>query len=974
LTPNHWYLRYTVTGEAPISGTLDWATLFAKETDLGTQVGSHGGSAIHGGGAQAWDWDCGWGVEVIPLEFPGFRVIITSVGVNQYKVFLVPSSQDVSTRASQESVDEIKDLLTNNTFGLEEIKNEIKNIESKITGSTIASSTLYFQGTLTYNIDGTFTGVLPMVNEGGTNSGFDIYAKEGSTAWFGDAPGPVWTSQAIGVDHDAWSTYNPDTPDWYQYSLELDGTTNKWAVRNHAGAEASDPWYEDNGDGTDIARGVPMSGTMDWNTMYAAETDTGAYLPTTGTPEIDGGAATHGGGPQAWDMDWSWGTEVVPLEFPGFDVQITSLGDNEYRVSLIPAPEVKLDSRSSQESVDKIFGIVSNETFGLEEIKDEVRSIETEIHNITYGLPALLTSIQNMYNYLQNTINVALTSIQTKVNTLNTANLDATVSSRASQTSVDTVNTNVNTVKNEILDSGHGLTEIKREIKDIEVNITDMRDKINLIYILLTQHCGNNITDFGEQCDDGDRDNGDGCDSNCQLEICGNGIKQGNEQCDDGNSNNNDACLNNCSLASCGDGYKYAVNEQCDKTDLGGASCISLAYDGGSLSCALNCYYDASNCWDAACSSNADCPDQTAYHCVGNNVWKDFKDYYCEHPGQQNAHCEFTETDNQWAVCSLPNVCVPGNAACQPPGPFCGDGIINYTNEQCDYENLDGKSCLDFGFNDGYLSCNATCKFNTSGCCNITCDTHSDCGTNNQAYICTTNDVYQQTTTYSCISGETCSAHCSTVIGTTIIDNCDDATERCVVGNPVCQPIPKNPFNATLVTDLSASMNTTPLNYAKDADKAFVNTALANVNSRVGLVGFSTAVINFHALSDNKTSLINQIDGYAEQAFSCISCGIVKAVNITKGSRKAIVIVANGEANYVIAGFYHKILAKNEAIAKAKDAWEKDGIRVYAIALGNADTDLMQQIASVGNGQYYYSTGANLTTIYESLVVTISSI
>ena len=37
------------------------------------------------------------------------------------------------------------------------------------------------------------------------------------------------------------------------------------------------------------------------------------------------------------DMDWSWGSEAVPLEYPGFRVSITALGGGEYEVVLTPA-------------------------------------------------------------------------------------------------------------------------------------------------------------------------------------------------------------------------------------------------------------------------------------------------------------------------------------------------------------------------------------------------------------------------------------------------------------------------------------------------------------------------------------------------------------------------------------------------------------------------------------------------------------
>ena len=205
--------------------------------------------------------------------------------------------------------------------------------------NTVPSSTIEFEGTLTYDSgSGTYSGIIPCIEDGG----FDIYGEEGDNAWFGDDPGsgPVWTSQTIS-SHDAWPTWTPDTPDWYQYSLRFyeDGGTQKWALRNHPGATEANPWYDSAFWGAEKpAMGVPMSGTMDWVRMYATETDVGAYLPETGTPEIPGGAASYGGGSQHWDMDWSWGSESVPLQYPGFVVEITDVGSGNYHVTMTPAP------------------------------------------------------------------------------------------------------------------------------------------------------------------------------------------------------------------------------------------------------------------------------------------------------------------------------------------------------------------------------------------------------------------------------------------------------------------------------------------------------------------------------------------------------------------------------------------------------------------------------------------------------------
>ena len=60
--------------------------------------------------------------------------------------------------------------------------------------------------------------------------------------------------------------------------------------------------------------------------------------------------------------------------------------------------------------------------------------------------------------------------------------------------------------------------------------------------------CGNGIKEGTEQCDDGNRTDGDGCESDCTLPVCGNGIKDGSEQCDDGNQTSGDGCENDCTL------------------------------------------------------------------------------------------------------------------------------------------------------------------------------------------------------------------------------------------------------------------------------------------------------------------------------------------------------------------------------------------------------------------------------------------
>jgi cysteine-rich repeat protein len=65
--------------------------------------------------------------------------------------------------------------------------------------------------------------------------------------------------------------------------------------------------------------------------------------------------------------------------------------------------------------------------------------------------------------------------------------------------------------------------------------------------------CGDGVVDPGEECDDGNANNHDGCRNTCLLPFCGDGVVDPGEACDDGNKSNNDGCRNNCSLSSCGD-------------------------------------------------------------------------------------------------------------------------------------------------------------------------------------------------------------------------------------------------------------------------------------------------------------------------------------------------------------------------------------------------------------------------------------
>lgn len=103
--------------------------------------------------------------------------------------------------------------------------------------------------------------------------------------------------------------------------------------------------------------------------------------------------------------------------------------------------------------------------------------------------------------------------------------------------------------------------------------------------------CGDSVIDAGEQCDDGNRMDEDGCSATCAVEhgnycggepsvcisVCGDGVVALSEPCDDANNEDEDGCSAKCEVENgyecgsepsicgpkCGDGI-IAGFEECD--------------------------------------------------------------------------------------------------------------------------------------------------------------------------------------------------------------------------------------------------------------------------------------------------------------------------------------------------------------------------------------------------------------------------
>jgi len=120
------------------------------------------------------------------------------------------------------------------------------------------------------------------------------------------------------------------------------------------------------------------------------------------------------------------------------------------------------------------------------------------------------------------------------------------------------------------------------------------------------ENCGNGVVDEGEECDDGNKTNSDGCENNCTETVvsasCGDGVVNGDDECDDGNKINDDACTNTCKHAVCGDGIVHAGVEDCDDGDDNS----DTIYNGCTKQCQLG-----PHCGDGVVQAEEECDDGT---------------------------------------------------------------------------------------------------------------------------------------------------------------------------------------------------------------------------------------------------------------------------------------------------------------------------------------------------------------------------
>lgn len=160
---------------------------------------------------------------------------------------------------------------------------------------------------------------------------------------------------------------------------------------------------------------------------------------------------------------------------------------------------------------------------------------------------------------------------------------------------------------------------------------------------------------------------------------------------------------------------------------------------------------------------------------------------------------------------------------------------------------------------------------------------------------------------------------------------------------------------------------------AKDANDLFIDMILNNSKNRVGLTAYSGKAwpADYHQLSNNSTSLKNDVASWNAGGSTCICCGVNKAVagllaNSTSSKFRSIVVMSDGDAN-VQCSEQDTGNANLDAIQSACNAYNNYGIKIYTIAFGaDANTNTLSQMAECAGGSFYLAID-NLSDIYHNI-------
>jgi YVTN family beta-propeller protein/cysteine-rich repeat protein len=380
-------------------------------------------------------------------------------------------------------------------------------------------------------------------------------------------------------------------------------------------------------------------------------------------------------------------------------------------------------------------------------------------------------------------------------------------------------------------------------------------------FILPPAVCGNGVVQPGEQCDDGNTTDDDGCDGNCTFTGCGNGVTTSGEQCDDGNLVAGDCCSPTCLYEAsgdpCADDGSACTRDECDGAGLcthpnepagtacpsdgnvctddvcdgagacthppNAASCDDGLFCNGADTCSGGACTDhrgdpcagGGECADACNEAADDCIAAAATPCTsdGNVCTDDVCDGAgaCIHP-VNTAPCD------DGLFCNGADTCSGGACTDHAGDPCAGGGACaDACNEAADscFEP-DGTPCSDGLYCNGADTCaGGACADHGGdpcpgpdgdGNCAESCDEALDSCTAPDPDGATCNDGLFCTVSDAC-QGGACGGgprDCSSDAGSCVVGSCDEATDQCI-GPPVPDGTPCEDGDACTTGELCTS-------------------------------------------------------------------------------------------------------------------------------------------------------------------------
>jgi len=183
-------------------------------------------------------------------------------------------------------------------------------------------------------------------------------------------------------------------------------------------------------------------------------------------------------------------------------------------------------------------------------------------------------------------------------------------------------------------------------------------------------------------------------------------------------------------------------------------------------------------------------------------------------------------------------------------------------------------------------------------------------------------------------------------------EDCDNVYEPTGTGE-------QNELEVALVSDVSGSMGGSGITSLKTAATSFVD----NLSSpdEAAAISFSTAASTDQELTTDYQAVKSAINGYTTGGGTAIDAGIdegadelINGTNATAGASKVMILLSDGNSTASTA-------------TAAADAAKNAGIRIFTVALGSANTSLLQSLASSPDDAFVAPDPADLDTVYEEI-------